>query len=175
MITKSPSLEGIDLDVGIVGDVEVDYTIDQEECSITFSIGRENEPPSDIVATISCGDAEPINIPIYYRNPTTTSITVATPTQPFRPSISESYVSKNVTRNIPPFWSDSDVICTLDKESDKFDIVVEQKSQSSPQYSRYVAKVKIRQLEVVEDANITMTISCGNADPVNVGVVGRTS
>lgn len=100
---------------------------------------------------------------------------MASPTQPFRPTISDTYVSKNVTRVAPPFWSDSDVVCTLDKDNDKFDIVVEQKSQLSPQYSRYVAKVKIRQLEVVADSNITMTISCGDADPVQVGVIGKTS
>ena len=160
--------------VNIAGEVQAGYSIDQEACTVKFYVNvSAGEPPADIVATISCGDAEPVDVTLHYVAPTTTAITVQNATQAITPTYA-NYTYRTVTRNTPP-WSNSDVTAVMTEDNEKFDITVEQHYQKNTIFGRYVARFGIKQLEACETSVHTLTISCGDATPVNVRVNAKTS
>lgn len=174
-MTKSEDLVDEDLTVNIVGDIQPSYTIDQENCTVKFAVyTTAGEPPADIVATIGCGDAEPVDVTLHYVSPTTESITVQNASTAIAPTYA-SYTYRTVTRNSPPYWSGSDVEASMDADNEKFDITIEQKYNKQATHGKYIARLGIKQLEPCETVNHTLTISCGDATPVNVVVRAKTS
>lgn len=162
--------------VSITGDIAVSYNIDQENSKVDFSINcTAGEPPSDIVATISCGDAEPVDVVLHYAYAPVTkgfNVTGGT-TNPIVASY-DTYKYKDIVRQTPPYYSFSDVVATLDKDSDKFDINVVQAQTVSTTTGKITARVNIKQLAPCDEVMHTLTFSCGEADTQSITVRAKT-
>ena len=77
-ITKTPDLASVDLEVSVDAD-KITPTVDQETGVITFAIAAD-QLVGDYVATITCGEADPIELPIKVTAPTNVDGLTASPT-----------------------------------------------------------------------------------------------
>ena len=120
-VTKDPELAEEDLTVEITGGQMITSSIDQETGVITFTGNRTTTHIGNYVATISCGEAEPVDVTITVTAPAVTSISSSRPNK-------STYVDQQVYIDIDrnPNFSQGDMTCEILSDSELYNVEVDQ-------------------------------------------------
>lgn len=156
-ITKSADLADVDLVVSTSADVII-ASIDQTTGVITFSTERTT-PAGDYVATVSCGEADPIDITVTVTAPSIESLRYSG-TSPIKMTALNRAVNATIIRD--PNWSQGgNMICTLSGYDENFVIEKVENNVLNARYGYYYDKYSIKQISATqasEDIDITFSI-----------------
>lgn len=156
-ITKSENLKNTDLVVGIEAE-GITASINQTTCVITLSVAGQT-PTGDYVATVTCGDAEPLEITITVTAPTTSEVGLyfqGRPTETWTVGRLGQGRTFNVIRL--PIGTTTEFSYSLSSQSEKFTITAVQNVEGAPDEGT---------LTIVQDTatdpreTITLTVTCG--------------
>lgn len=159
-ITKSENLKNTDLVVGIEAE-GITASIDQTTCVITLSVA-EQTPTGDYVATITCGDAEPLEITITVTAPTTTDVALYYSGRPAESwTVSRTGQGRTFRVLRLPNGSTTEFTYELSSQADKFTIVAVQSLDDSPTEGT----LSITQDTVTDPREtINLTVRCGTGE-----------
>lgn len=161
-ITKSPDLTGTDIAVSL-SEETISTSIDQTTGVVTFTIGNYTHT-GDYVATVTCGEADPIEITITVTAPSTTSFDVKMYNSD---TTVDTWVVNSIgsTRKLSivrtPALSQSPVTYTM-PQSEKFSISIDNyKTFDETGSYGYIEMKQLTATSPRED--LQMIISCGEA------------
>lgn len=159
-ITKSENLKNTDLVVGIEAE-GITASIDQTTCVITLSVAGQT-PTGDYVATITCGDAEPLEITITVTAPTATEVTLLFQGRPAESwTVGRTGQGRKFSVIRRPEYSTTEFTYELSSQADKFTVVAVQNKESDP----YTGEITVTQNTVTDPREtINLTVTCGTGE-----------
>lgn len=165
-ITKSDNLKDTDLVVSIEAE-GVTPSIDQTTGVVTISVDSQT-PSGEYVATVTCGDAEPLEITITVTVPTTTEVALYFQGRPAE-SWSVGRLGQGRKFGVLRLPANSTTAFTyeLSSQADKFTIVAVQNLEASPSEG----EITVTQNTATDPREtINLTITCGSGEyvlPIN--------
>ena len=165
-VTKTSGLIDEDLAVEVAGTDTITTTIDNENLTITFVAGYDTIA-GDYVATITCGDAEPVNVTITVNAPPTTSLTSSVASV----TINSLGQKKTITLKRLPIGSQDTITYAIDSESEKFTFNLLPMTFDG-RTGQWQNKFEITQNEQCDNRNKTLSFVCGDGT-VDVTLTAR--
>lgn len=161
-VTKSPDLATEDISVTI-SEENITAEVNQSTGVVTFSVG-EYVHIGDYVATLTCGEAEPVEITITVTAPTTTEIitTVGTgTTDTDTVGITRVGTARALYVHRTPLNSQSPVSYSIGSQAEKFTVEVNQYHTFDDTTNK--ALINITQNEVTSPReNLSLVVTCGD-------------
>ena len=157
-ITKSADLADVDLEVSTSADVII-ASINQTTGVITFSTDVTT-PAGDYVATVSCGEADPIDITVKVTAPSIESLRYSGSGTTIKMTALNRAVNATIIRD-PNKSQGGNMICTLSGYDENFAIEKVEDNAFNARYLYYYDKFSIKQIsatQATQDIGITFSI-----------------